>query len=148
MLAEIFGHKWHLRWRFRGTEVNGGAIHYILGVTVGFRMCKLPHEWPRPTSNIFVIPDSSPKLCMVKKTRGLLLLFGHTVSICASTVTHLTGCDGGNSPHRSHGQPMGAPQALFESLTGLWTTCSRHRGFLRVQAPARWPSCDSVQNPK
>jgi hypothetical protein len=44
MLAEIFGHQWHLRWRYRGTEVNGGAIHYILEFPVGFRMCKLPHE--------------------------------------------------------------------------------------------------------
>jgi hypothetical protein len=138
MLAEIFGHQRHLRWRCRGTKVNGDAIHYILGFTVGFWMCKLLHE--EHFTDLFR-PDSPHFLCMVKKSRWDCFLFCHKVSICASSVTHLTGYDGGNSPFRSDGQPVGSPEALFVSPTGLWTIWSRHRGFMRVHPQAGWPSC-------
>jgi hypothetical protein len=47
MLAEIFGHQWTYdddSTYDDDIEVNGGANHYILGFTVGVRMCKLLHE--------------------------------------------------------------------------------------------------------
>ena len=93
------------------------------------------------TYKILVRPDSPHFPCMVKKSRWAYFLFCHKVSISASSVTHLTGCDGGNSPFRSDGQPMGSPHALFVSPTGLWTIWSRHGGFMRVHPHAGWPSC-------